>query len=56
MIEADGYIEFFEDGVDESLQTFKSIEEFKEKANIEGRLLKDIWDEVTFAGFMSCLG
>ena len=28
--------------------------EFEENANIDGRLLKNIWDEVSFAGFMFC--
>jgi len=29
-------------------------EDFKNNANINGILLKDLWDEVTFAGFMYC--
>ena len=35
-------------------QEYLTIEGFKNKAHIDGRLLKDIWDEVAFAGFMSC--
>lgn len=35
-------------------QEFDNREEFVDKANIKGRLLKDIWDEVTFSGFMYC--
>jgi predicted RNA-binding Zn-ribbon protein involved in translation (DUF1610 family) len=54
VLDADGIVEFFEDKIPESLQTYKSVAEFVEKANIEGRLLKDLWDEVTFAGFMYC--
>lgn len=50
----DGKVEFFEDKVKESLVKFKSISEFKEKANINGVLLKDLWSDVTFAGFMYC--
>ena len=47
-------IEFFEDQIPESIQNYKSIEEFDAKANIDGRLLKDMWDEVTNAQFMEC--
>lgn len=54
VLEVDGIVEFFEDGESSSLQKYNSIIEFKEKANINGKLLKDIWDEVTFAGFMYC--
>ena len=50
----DGKVEFFQDKVPQSLQTYSCMEEFKNKANIDGKLLKDIWDEVTFAGFMYC--
>lgn len=35
-------------------QEYEDCEEFKNKANIDGRLLKDLWDDVTFAGFMYC--
>ncbi len=35
-------------------QEYKSREEFENKANIDGQLLKDIWKDVTFAGFMYC--
>lgn len=35
-------------------QLFKTNEDFKNNANINGRLLKDVWDEVTFAGYMYC--
>lgn len=37
-------------------QTFTSIDEFRDKANINGRLLKDIWDEVVHPCFMYCGG
>lgn len=33
---------------------YKSRDEFESKANINGRLLKDIWDEVSWSGFMFC--
>lgn len=33
---------------------FKTREEFEDKAEIDGRLLKDIWNDVSFAGFMYC--
>lgn len=35
-------------------QEFNSKEQFESKANIDGRRLKEIWNEVTFAGFMFC--
>ena len=35
-------------------QAFTTINEFREKANIDGRLLKDIWDEVVHPCFMYC--
>lgn len=35
-------------------QEYENCEEFKNKANINGILLKDLWDDVTFAGFMYC--
>lgn len=50
----DGFVEFFEDKVTSSLVKFKNIEEFKNNAKIDGKLLKDLWDEVSFAGFMYC--
>ena len=35
-------------------QSFTTIDEFCDKANINGRLLKDIWDEVVHPCFMYC--
>lgn len=35
-------------------QEYKTREEFSAKANINGILVKDLWDKVTFAGFMYC--
>lgn len=52
--EFDGIVEFFEDKVNTSLVKFKSISEFKDKAHINGKLLKDLWNDVSFAGFMYC--
>ena len=37
-------------------QEFDSIDEFRNKANIDGRLLKNIWDEVIHPCFMYCGG
>ena len=37
--------ELFE-GDSKAGQSYPTIEEFKERANINGRLLKDLWDEV----------
>lgn len=36
----------------QSYQEYNSREDFVGKAHINGKLLKDIWEEVTFAGFM----
>lgn len=38
----------------ESEQKFISTDEFYDKSNINGRLLKDIWDEVVHPCFMFC--
>lgn len=35
-------------------QVYNSREVFENQANIDGKLLKDIWEDVTFAGFMFC--
>ena len=35
-------------------QEYNSRQEFEENANINGKLLKNIWEEVSFAGFMFC--
>jgi len=35
-------------------QNFKTRDDFKNNAQISGKLLKDIWNEVSFAGFMFC--
>ncbi len=47
----EGKICFGHDGND---QFYETLAEFTEKANIDGRLLKDIWDEVEKPGYMSC--
>lgn len=38
-------VEFWGMGTD-TFEVFKDINEFKEKAKINGKLVKDIWDEV----------
>ena len=45
-------IEFFEDKNPDSLQVYSNTAEFKEKANINGKLLKDIWQDVKNADYM----
>ena len=35
-------------------QEYKTRQEFENDANINGKLLKDIWRDVSFAGFMYC--
>lgn len=52
--ELDGVVEFFQDKKPESTQTFPTIKSFMENATIEGKRLKELWDEVSFAGFMYC--
>lgn len=49
---ANGRIEFFENQNPNSLQYFNSREEFKNRANIDGILLKDIWKDVINADYM----
>ncbi len=38
----------------EMQQEYKTREQFENKANINGKLLKDLWNDVSFAGFMYC--
>lgn len=40
-----GY-EFYEWNKEEGYQSYKTIEEFAQKVNIDGKYLKDIWDDV----------
>lgn len=49
---ANNQIEFFEDKNESSLQVYANTSEFREKANIDGKLLKDIWKEVVKADYM----
>ncbi len=51
--EVDGYVEFFEDGAASPIK-FDDINDFKNNASINGVLLKDLWEDVSFAGFMYC--
>jgi len=45
-------IEFYEMSIEEGYQSYPTIDEFKEKAHIGGKLLKDIWHEVVDADYM----
>ena len=47
-----GQIEFFQDQVPDSLQIYRDAEDFKAHASIDGKLLKDIWKDVTKADYM----
>lgn len=52
------YTDYFEvvfdaDGISFEKQTFKTYEDFINKANINGRLLKDIWSEIENPYYMS---
>ena len=38
----------------EMSRKYSHVNEFRDKANINGRLLKDIWDEVVHPCFMYC--
>lgn len=50
-----GYtINFYEFNKEEGYQTYENKKEFMEKANIKGNLLKDLWNEVENANYMSC--
>jgi len=40
-----GY-EFYEWNKEDGYQSYKTIEEFEQKINIDGKLLKDIWDDI----------
>ncbi len=40
-----GY-EFYEWNKEEGYQSYKTIEEFSKNVNIDGKLLKDIWDDI----------
>lgn len=46
----DGY-EFYEWNKDEGYQSYKTIEEFSDKINIDGKKLKDLWSEVKKVDF-----
>lgn len=48
-------IEFFEDGNADGIQKFASIEEFAQKASIDGHLLCKIWQNVYKAAYMGCI-
>lgn len=52
-INAKGDVEFYQNEVDE-IQKFPSTQEFKNKASIDGKLLKDIWQDVQNARYMVC--
>ena len=48
----DGIV-FYEGHVVDSEQLFNSVNEFRENAHIDGYLLKEIWDEIDNAYYMS---
>jgi hypothetical protein len=48
----DDEIRFYEWNVKEGLQTFNTIEEFRDNAHIGGVLLKDLWNDVEYASAM----
>jgi len=46
-------VEFYEWNVEDGYQLYQTIEEFADKAHINGVLLKDLWDDVIDANYMS---
>ena len=48
-----GDVEFYKNEVDE-IQRFASTQDFKNNASINGKLLKDIWQDVKNARYMQC--
>lgn len=50
----DGKVEFFQNKVPASLQTYNSLNNFINQANINGVLLKDMWDKIEKPSFMYC--
>lgn len=46
----DGF-EFYEWDLEEGYQSYPNLKEFKEKANIDGKVLSDIWDDVSRINF-----
>ena len=44
---------FYEFNIEDSLQVYKTTEEFKNNASIDGLLHKDIWDDVYDTNEMS---
>ena len=46
-------VEFYKNEVDE-IQKFASTQDFKNNASINGKLLKDIWQDVKNARYMQC--
>ena len=52
VIKRQGEIKFYEWDVKGSIQSFPTIEDFRDNAHIGGVLLKDLWDGVEGAGVM----
>lgn len=52
LVRPGGEIEFYEWNILKGFQTYKTIEDFIEKSNINGALLKDIWHEIEKPDYM----
>lgn len=50
----DFIIELYEGNIEESMQSYKTKEDFMNNAHIGGMLLKNIWNDVENSGYMSC--
>lgn len=50
--EMEGDVEFYKNDDENFLQKFSSVKEFENDANINGKKLKDIWNDVSSAGFI----
>lgn len=53
LITVGGEIKFYEWRVKGSTQSYGTIEDWRENANIAGALLKDIWDDIEGAGYIT---
>ncbi len=46
-----GSYEFYEWNIEKGYQSYKTLEEFKEKINIDGEKVVDLWDKVRKVDF-----
>jgi len=46
-------VEFYKEIDNKNKQIYKTIDEFEQQATIEGKLLRDIWNEIKFVDWLS---